>query len=568
MNIAVAIVFLIFFLAFSIGFGVWIFKKLPQWNSIDRCFAAAIATVTFLFILSVLQEILNAPFSGGGWNAARLAPTFALTRGYQLYYGADIGPFLNTIYGPITALAYLPATLAISPTGAVMIGSFISAAFFFIPILLLLVYENLHKSQKVLSLNRSQKLLFTIYAFYAFIGFFLFSYGSSPLNYSAFNIHGDAIALGLGAAACGFLYCRERKDSLLPLLLSAIMVVLSIWAKQTALPLLIALPTYVLLADGRRCFKHYLLCICISGLIISALLLTIFNPQYTFFNMLTIPGNHPWRVPGTLSNPDTEVIDLIATVREVPGDKTLALLVAGKELIKFCRVPVFIIFWGSLYQFLFLPSTSNKITGWLSYNRWSMLLTVSLFMIPTSLLGRVKFGGATNTFSFTLYFLAAAATLLVFRLILAPVSINTGSLQSFTPLKFLTVVLVIAFFLKNIPTNALKSLPGLLQQLPNNPHQVAYNYARHHPGEAYFPWNPLSSLMAEGKLYHFEYALEDRLLAGYPVSNENFRSYIPSNINKIAFFGRNDGYVMDLLPEFSRKVEDNDLPGWTVYQRE
>jgi hypothetical protein len=487
MNLAVGIVFLIFFLAFSVGFGVWIFKKLPQWNSIDRCLAAAIPTVTFLFITSVLQEIFNAPF--WDWNAARLAPTFALTHGYQLYYNADTGPILNTIYGPITALAYLPATLVMSPTSAVIIGSFISAAFFFIPILGLIIYESLHQSQQVPSLNRSQKLLFTIYGFYAFIGFSLFSYNSTALNFSAFNIHADAIALGLAGAACGFLYCRKHKDSLLPLLLSAIMIVLSIWAKQVTLPLLIALPTYVLLTDGRRCFKRYLLCICISGLILSALLLVIFNPQETFFNILTIPAHHPWRVPETLS--DTEVINLVANGTEVPGDKRLALLIAAQELSKYCKIPGFIIFCGSLYQFLFLPSTSNKITEWLSCNRWSMLLIVGLFMIPTSLLGRVKVGGYVNAFSFTLYFLAAAATLLVFKLILDSVSTNTGSSKPLTPLRFLTVVLLVTAFFNRIPTNTLTELPKLLQELPNNPQQTAYNYARHHPGSSLFPLEPI-----------------------------------------------------------------------------
>ncbi|MEM1170762.1 MAG: hypothetical protein AAGJ08_17195 [Cyanobacteria bacterium P01_H01_bin.35] len=556
------LVYIVLFLSLlaSLAFGVWIFKKLPQWNSIDRYFTAAIPTVTFIFIVFVLIRILDAPFED--WNAIRLAPTFALTHGYQLYYGADTGPILNTIYGPITALAYLPTTLAISPTGAVMMGAFISAAFFFIPILWLVVCE-IHESQKVMSLNRSYKLLLFTYAFYAFISFFFFSFLSS-LYFSAFNIHADAIALGLGAAACGFLYCRKHKDSLLSLLLSAIMIVLAIWAKQTALPLLIALPTYVLLADGRRCFKLYLLCIVISGLTISALLLTIFNPEYTFFNMLTIPGQHPWRVPGYLS--DTQVIALVASGKKVPGGKILPLLKAGIEMIFVCLVPAFIIFWRFRYQFLFLPTTFDRITGWLRYNRWSMLLIVAFFMIPTSLLGRVKVGGAINAFSFTLYFLAASATLAVFRLILDSGSINTSFSKLFTPLKFLTLALVITFFLNGI--QLIGMLYPRLQKLPNNPQQVAYNYARHHPGEAYFPWNPLSSLMAEGKLYHFEYALEDRLLAGYPVNKENFKSYIPSNIQLLAFSNRNDGYVKQFLPEFSRQVKVDELPGWTVYMRE
>lgn len=557
-------IFIIFLISSLMISGVWIFKKLPNLKLIDRYLIAAIPAVSFLVVASVLVEVLYAPFFY--WNAIRLAPTFALTHGYQLYYGADTGPILSTIYGCITALAYLPATLASSPTGAVIIGSLISTAFFFIPVLLLLFYENFLKLQAVPNLNNYQILLRIIYSLYAFIGFFFYAYSSSSLNKSAFMVHADAIALGLGATACIFLYCREHKDSLFPLLLSAIVVVLAIWTKQTALPLVVALPTYVLLADGRRRFKLYLLCIFITGLIISALLLTIFNPQYAFFNMFVIPGNHPWRVPGTLS--DIEAIALVANGREVPGDQVLALLVASKELIKSCLVPGLIIFWGVLYQLLFLRSTSKKITGWFSDNRWSMLLIVSLFMIPTSLLGRVKVGGEVNSFSFTLYFLAAAATLFVFRLILDSVSGDPASSKSFTPLEFLTLVLFTAFFLNYTPTYALRHLNTRFQELPSNPLQVEYDYARLHPGEVYFPQNPLPSLMAEGKLYHFEYALMDRMLAGYPVSNKNFRSYIPSEINEIAFSKLNNEYILNLLPEFSRQVEVNELPGWAVYVRE
>src|SRR5689334_8172234 len=43
------------------------------------------------------------------WNDARLAPTIGMTRGYALYYPAEDGPVLNTIYPPLTALSYLPA---------------------------------------------------------------------------------------------------------------------------------------------------------------------------------------------------------------------------------------------------------------------------------------------------------------------------------------------------------------------------------------------------------------------------------------------------------------------------
>jgi hypothetical protein len=58
----------------------------------------------------------------------RLAATFALTHGYHVYYPSNSGPVLSTLYGPVTVLAYLSASLASRLTAAILIGDNIDAA--------------------------------------------------------------------------------------------------------------------------------------------------------------------------------------------------------------------------------------------------------------------------------------------------------------------------------------------------------------------------------------------------------------------------------------------------------
>jgi hypothetical protein len=109
-----------------------------------------------------------------------------------------------------------------------------------------------------------------------------------------------------------------------------------------------------------------------------------------------------------------------------------------------------------------------------------------------------------------------------------------------------------------------------MENLSKNPSQEAYEYAKRHPGEAYFPWNPISSLLAEGKLYHTTFGLWDRDLAGLKISDEHVRAYIPRNIKIMAFrlSKTEDRRIGRFLPEFKRKVTVEGLPGWTVYASE
>ena len=89
-----------------------------------RCILlVAVFTFWRLVVTAVLGTLAS------DWNGSRLAPTFALLYGYQLYYPATEGPITNHVYGPVAALAYLPATIFRTPTPAILAGGALQVAF-------------------------------------------------------------------------------------------------------------------------------------------------------------------------------------------------------------------------------------------------------------------------------------------------------------------------------------------------------------------------------------------------------------------------------------------------------
>src|SRR5215471_10806466 len=79
------------------------------WSWEERLGGCVVAAAALSLVLLAVHGVLG--MVGMNWNAARLAPTFALVRGYRLYYPAESGPILDHVYGPVSALAFLPATI-------------------------------------------------------------------------------------------------------------------------------------------------------------------------------------------------------------------------------------------------------------------------------------------------------------------------------------------------------------------------------------------------------------------------------------------------------------------------
>jgi hypothetical protein len=110
------------------------------------------------------------------------------------------------------------------------------------------------------------------------------------------------------------------------------------------------------------------------------------------------------------------------------------------------------------------------------------------------------------------------------------------------------------------------------RRLPQAAQQAAFEYLNRHPGEAYFPWFPLSHYYAEHQFRHYAFGIADRLMAGEPVSRAEFLEYIPRDPRVIAFAADGSpkllGYdLMKYLPEYRYQATDPGLPGWQVYAK-
>jgi hypothetical protein len=97
----------------------------------------------------------------------------------------------------------------------------------------------------------------------------------------------------------------------------------------------------------------------------------------------------------------------------------------------------------------------------------------------------------------------------------------------------------------------------------------AYRFEKMHPGEAYFAADPLPALLASGKLYHFDYGVHDRRIAGFPPMAEHVRQFVPPNAKYLIYPpGAMPAMEMvKLLPEYSERVELPEFPMFVVLKR-
>lgn len=516
--------------------GVVVWNRGRDRSLLDRTVPALIPVALVAALWSILTRTADGAF--WDWNAARLAVSIALARGYDIYYPANQGPVLNHIYGPVSALAYLPAALWRSPTGAIAIGCLLSSLYYYVPALLVLTgpYDA----------ARDRSPMVRWFGLAVFVLFVHFTFKSFALRYSASNIHADAPALGFALASCLFLIRMSAESPLRSYLAASVAAILAIGTKQTAAPLALALPLYVAMVYGLKAGRSFLTVFVAVGIIAASFAFTVIDFEALWFNAVLIPGGHSFHT--TVAAGAIELFKLIA----VPPDRILLLILVG----------------GAFYLHREGDSPSRR-----SVSAWLLLFGLGVLMLPLSVMGFIKEGGDFNSFSMTLYFWTLGLLLMLRDLAISPHTLTNPLIPQATKA-------ALAFMLLNqcqvwIPP-AFQGL-GPLSTLNDNPQQIAYEYARKNPGKIYFPWNPLSSLLAEGKLYHFDYGLYDRHAAGYTVTMDHFRHHVPNQARYVAFlhppydvlkmlpFERE--YSMEYLEQYDREVQLTDLARWKVYAK-
>ena len=292
--------------------------------------AALVPPAVLIFLLAAAEQVRQAVFYIPNWT--RLEKTFLMASGLPIYYGKDSGPALNAMYGPVSAAAYLPAALTSSPEAAVMAASVLAACFFFLPAFFLLFARDPGK-------NPYPTLLFAGFGIHALMMY--------SLKDAAFHAHADAPALGLSAVAAAFLYFRKGDDTL-SLVLSAMAAVLAVWAKIVALPALVALPLYVLAAEGRRSFFRYLFFIAAASACVSLIFFAVFGFENLRFNLIEIPGRHPLK--------DGGYVPALAGFLNKLGREYLVLLPAAAGAV-----------WGEFYNGEKMPLRAR-----LASRRWTI----------------------------------------------------------------------------------------------------------------------------------------------------------------------------------------------------
>jgi hypothetical protein len=350
------------------------------------------------------------------------------------------------------------------------------------------------------------------------------------------SVHADAPALGLGLLACASLLDLGGRSSQRVLILASLLTALAIFTKQTTIGIPLGVAAWLWIARGGRPAVQYSLGVLACCIVLGLLSLAVFSPAALYFNMIRIPSRHPWEEPGLKG--------LLWALSEGTGPALVPALILVPAAVLLVRKIV---------------PDRRRLRPECNSAAWTLFLLVAIFMIPTSLLGRVKVGGQSNSFHF-LIFLYAAASLSFLQ--------TASALESGPSRAFVRSVLLAAAAPILVWAGWTLAHPdGPKAPLEINPYRTADAFYRQHPGQVHFPFNPLCTLLHDSRLYHFEYGVYDRALAGFPPSEAHLRAHLPQNLKYLAYCGTSRT-ILNELPEFrsGRILYDPSLVGFTIYE--
>lgn len=488
----------------------------------ERLLLSSAPIILTLIAGAFMWRLLQSP--AWSYNGTRLAPSFALKMGHRLYYLPGEGPALSTVYGPMTALIYLPTTLARTPNWAVLIGSAITMFICVTPLLLL---------TKGVS-GRSTTGLGRVVAF--IMALLLIQY-SEPLRYSCINVHADGPSLAFGGMACVFLLRGDGRW--LSMLAAAACAVLSVWSKQIAVPIFLGLTLFVYLGDGREKLFRFMLCCAICSVAMSVMFFAAFGPQEVWFNLVTTQGNI------TASSADL-ARGYIQSARALLGHGALVIIAVLMTVIH-------ALMSGDLRR--------DNVRRWINANPWTLPVLLGISSAPIAILARIKMGGDVNSFSFALYYLTAGTAMIVAGLF--PVQASRRHASTSVALVFSTIVL-----LTGIIGPTVLGIPQAVRALSNTEQQVAYDYIRRNPGKGFFLWFPLAHMLGEDRVYHTAWGLAEREGAGYRLTNKQIQAFVPPRMEFVAY--GNEGPELgsvDLIkytPEYVLPTKLEELRDWAI----
>jgi hypothetical protein len=502
-------------------------EELLRRDSSDARWPALLRLALVISVALLFGALACAVLATPDWsfNGTRLVPSFLLASGHRVLELPGHGPLYSTHYGPLTYVVYLPATLFDTPNAAVLAGSTITV------LLCLLAVAWLHFGGERWRSDFWPALLGFTAAGY------LICY-LEPLRYSCVNIHADGPGIAFGGAACAILRRRDASTRPSAMIASAALAVMAALCKQPLALLAFGLLAYLYLAYGRKTALLYLKALCAAGLILGGLFVWAFGPRELYYHV-SMATRHPWRIAGAAA--------IVQPVRTFVRHMFPVLLVATVAVVT------------SLDRRLW--KTGGR--RWMQANDWIMLFVVGIALLPSSVSGFAMIGADVNSLSFSSFFFTVGVTCALADL---------ASRHSYREVRQLARRCLLAVALLLMIIELPVALPGRVASLKTAEQQVVFDYIRNHERMTFFPWFPLSHLLAEGRFYHWTYGIVDRVLAGDQISPDYFRAYAPAGMNRIAFGkdGAREILGIDLLSFWGSRnicaVADPALESWEVYR--
>jgi hypothetical protein len=478
-----------------------------------------------LFAIEVFAGILKAPTFV--WNEIRLSRSLALYQGFHIYPGEhELGPIIGTLHPPISHFLFLLVVAIHDPTKSIVAGSLLA---------IVVVFSALGFALVRYAPPVSGRWAITSGSF-LFCGFLIVE---SEGTYNAvFSIHTDAAALAFATIACTFAGSRSRMTTA-SLWMSAAACALAIASKQTIAPVVLAISLYIAITEGGKRFAQFLLASAVTGCSLLAFLLSILPARAFLFNTLTLAAHRPLM-------PDYQQI-----LAEAYRMGRLEALPALFPLL-------FLAIWSWL-RVKPRVRPGREIRPFFARNPWIIFLMASAVMIPVSMKALVTVGGDVNHLGFVLYFLFVAAALAIQQY-----STGANRVARLSSRIFLATGILVS-----VAPGMILTVPASLRNLKANASQTAHTYNLRHPGAAYFPYNPMTSLLTDGKLYDLDLALYDREIAGYPLTPQQLQSGLPPSLLLVALPPGQEiqsNALQGLFADFVR-ITDPELPGWNIYRR-
>jgi hypothetical protein len=472
---------------------MWTASRWSIKRRLDRLLALLVPMAAGALLIHLLKRLANGP--NVEMNASRVANAIALMKGYNIMPGLNDGPLLDFMYGPMFVVAYTPAALATSPSGAIWIGILLSFLFILAPFVYLAFTSSEQRSHLIAAV--------------AVVCFGLFCTFDRGLSWVTWYIMADGPALAFAGFACALVLRRRTNLTTPQMVVAALFAVLAVWSKQTGAPIVVALPLYVWLLNDWRTALRFTVVIGATGIAVSLLFVLWFGFDGIWFNMFQVPGGHPWK--GSLSG-ESRLTDLQRSLTRLMGTASVAgALVLAVGVANWRR--------------------RSSFREWLRSQPWTCLAWVALFMVPTGAMAGAKIGGEQNVYAFCTYFLTGAAVLGVAQ--------TTASIQPrVRDAAKLTLALImsLAVVVELGSTDryvALRTAVDQLRDWRSNPQEQGYAFARAHPDEVHFIGNPLIGLYSDGKLYSDMFGRYDRELAGFPPDPALMHAYSPSRLRYV-----------------------------------